>query len=68
MNQNMSAMSAVNSMQPNHHETFDSGGRKDFLNDNQSDQMGVKRDTEFRNSTLNPTASTYNGTAESHVS
>lgn len=45
MNQNMSAMSAVNSMQPNHHETFDSGGRKDFLNDNQSDQMGVKRDT-----------------------
>lgn len=45
--------------------------REDFLNNKQSDQMGVKRDPRasyFRNLTSKPTASTYNGTAESHVS
>lgn len=45
--------------------------RKDFLNDKQSDQMRIKRDTllsYFSNLASNPTASTYNGTAESHVS
>lgn len=70
MNQYVSAMSVVNSMQPSHRETSDFG-RKDFLNENQSDQMGVERDnllSQLRNLASNPSASTYNGTAESHVS